>query len=102
MTKDLKILKELKIKPCTLKNGAKCSPSQGPCCNPQCTVKFGEKCRDDNGCRDPSFCDGSMPQCPPSVNKANKTICNKEFVCFMGVSILNRISNISSLSWILF
>ena len=27
-----------------------------------------------------------MPHCPPSVNKPNKTICNKEFVCFMGVS----------------
>lgn len=51
-------------------------------------MKYGDKCRDDNGCRDPSFCDGRMAQCPPSVNKANKTICNKEFVCFMGVSMI--------------
>ena len=65
---------------------ASCSPSQGPCCTMECALKFGDKCRDDNGCRDPSFCDGQMPQCPPSVNKANKTICNKEFVCYMGVS----------------
>lgn len=65
---------------------AMCSPSQGPCCTQECTLKYGDKCRDDNGCRDPSYCDGRMPLCPPSVNKANKTICNKEFVCFMGVS----------------
>jgi disintegrin and metalloproteinase domain-containing protein 10 len=64
-----------------------CSPSQGPCCTASCTLKYGDKCRDDNGCRDPSYCDGRMPQCPPSVNKPNKTICNEEFVCYMGVSI---------------
>lgn len=50
-----------------------------------CQVKFGDKCRDDNGCRDESFCNGKNPHCPPSINKPNKTICNKEFVCFMGV-----------------
>lgn len=66
---------------------ASCSPSQGPCCTTECTLKKNDKCRDDNGCRDPSYCDGTMPQCPPSVNKPNKTICNNEFVCFMGVSI---------------
>ncbi|XP_017484134.1 PREDICTED: uncharacterized protein LOC108372853, partial [Rhagoletis zephyria] len=71
-------------KPCTLTPRAMCSPSQGPCCTGDCKLKFGDKCRDDNGCRDPSFCDGRTPQCPPSVNKANKTICNKEFVCYMG------------------
>lgn len=66
---------------------ASCSPSQGPCCTNVCTLKLGDKCRDDNGCRDPSYCDGNAPQCPPSVNKPNKTICNNEFVCYMGVSI---------------
>ncbi|CRK88806.1 CLUMA_CG002530, isoform A [Clunio marinus] len=71
-------------KPCTLTPRAMCSPSQGPCCTPECSLKYGDKCRDDNGCRDPSYCDGRMPHCPPSVNKPNKTICNKEFVCFMG------------------
>lgn len=67
---------------------ASCSPSQGPCCTNVCTLKLGDKCRDDNGCRDPSYCDGNAPQCPPSVNKPNKTICNNEFVCYMGVSNL--------------
>lgn len=70
--------------PCTLTPQAKCSPSQGPCCTNNCTLKSEVKCRDDNGCRDPSYCNGKMPQCPASKNKPNKTICNKEFVCYMG------------------
>ncbi|XP_014212080.1 disintegrin and metalloproteinase domain-containing protein 10 [Copidosoma floridanum] len=70
--------------PCTLTPGSICSPSQGPCCTTDCRLKFGEKCREDNGCRDASFCDGRTPYCPPSINKPNKTICNKELVCFMG------------------
>lgn len=70
--------------PCRLTPRSLCSPSQGPCCTSDCQVKFGDKCRDDNGCRDESFCNGREPQCPPSINKPNKTICNKEFVCFMG------------------
>lgn len=60
---------------------------QGPCCTAECNLRFGDKCRDDNGCRDASFCDGRSAYCPPSINKPNKTICNREFVCFMGVSI---------------
>ncbi|XP_043509413.1 disintegrin and metalloproteinase domain-containing protein 10-like isoform X2 [Frieseomelitta varia] len=70
--------------PCRLADGAVCSPSQGPCCTSGCTLRNGDKCRDDNGCRDASFCDGRGPQCPPSINKPNKTICNEEFVCYMG------------------
>lgn len=60
---------------------------QGPCCTSGCTLRNGDKCRDDNGCRDASFCDGRSPQCPPSINKPNKTICNEEYVCYMGVSV---------------
>ncbi|KFB43362.1 AGAP003070-PA-like protein [Anopheles sinensis] len=71
-------------KPCTLTPKAQCSPSQGPCCTLECTLKLGDKCRDDNGCRDPAYCDGLQPVCPPSINKPNKTICNKEYVCYMG------------------
>ncbi|KAH7636469.1 hypothetical protein HUG17_10439 [Dermatophagoides farinae] len=61
--------------PCRLRPNVICSPSQGPCCTQDCKLKVGNKCRDDNGCR---------PQCPPSTNKANKTICNEEYVCYMG------------------
>ncbi|XP_066598777.1 disintegrin and metalloproteinase domain-containing protein 10 isoform X2 [Prorops nasuta] len=70
--------------PCTLTPGSVCSPSQGPCCTAECKLRFGDKCREDNGCRDSSFCDGRSPYCPQSINKPNKTICNRELVCFMG------------------
>ena len=72
-------------RPCSLKRGAVCSPSQGPCCNRDCSHNVGAQCRDDNGCRADSFCDGSGVQCPASVLKPNKTVCNQEFVCFQGV-----------------
>lgn len=68
-------------------DGIVCFPFQGPCCTGECNLRFGDKCRDDNGCRDASFCDGRSPYCPPSINKPNKTICNRELVCFMGVDI---------------
>ncbi|XP_054721381.1 disintegrin and metalloproteinase domain-containing protein 10-like [Uloborus diversus] len=70
--------------PCKLRPNVICSPSQGPCCSQDCSLKVGEECRADNGCRSPSYCDGIGPQCPPSTNKPNKTVCNEEFVCYMG------------------
>ncbi|XP_022238528.1 disintegrin and metalloproteinase domain-containing protein 10-like [Limulus polyphemus] len=70
--------------PCHLRPNIMCSPSQGPCCTHDCYLKIGKKCRDDNGCRSASFCDGVSAKCPPSTNKPNKTICNKEFVCYLG------------------
>ncbi|XP_071444050.1 disintegrin and metalloproteinase domain-containing protein 10 [Hetaerina americana] len=70
--------------PCRLTPRSVCSPSQGPCCTTNCQLRFGDKCRDDNGCRDSSYCNGRGPHCPLSTNKPNKTICNDEFVCFMG------------------
>ncbi|KAF4532474.1 hypothetical protein B566_EDAN003050 [Ephemera danica] len=70
--------------PCRLTPRSACSPSQGPCCTGECQLRFGDKCREDNGCRDASYCDGRGPACPPSTNKPNKTVCNEEFVCFMG------------------
>ncbi|XP_042902129.1 disintegrin and metalloproteinase domain-containing protein 10 isoform X2 [Parasteatoda tepidariorum] len=70
--------------PCMLRPNVICSPSQGPCCSHDCSLKIGEECRGDNGCRSPSYCDGKGPQCPPSTNKPNKTVCNEEFVCYMG------------------
>ena len=35
-------------------------------------------------CREESFCDGTAPTCPLSQVKPNKTVCNKEFVCYKG------------------
>ena len=71
-------------KPCTLKPKRDCSPSQGPCCTNTCQFKLGDKCLDDNGCREESFCDGTTPSCPLSEVKPNKTVCNEEFVCYKG------------------
>ncbi|CAF4814165.1 unnamed protein product [Pieris macdunnoughi] len=71
-------------KPCTLTEHSVCSPSQGPCCTSSCTLKFGDKCRSDNGCRDAAHCDGKRPVCPSSRHKPNRTRCDKELVCFMG------------------
>ena len=59
---------------------------QGPCCTNDCNFKQGNfKCRDNNGCREESFCDGTFSMCPMSELKPNKTVCNKEFVCYKGV-----------------
>jgi len=78
--------------PCTLKRGKACSPSQGPCCNTNCSLVIGDKCRDDNGCRNSAYCDGYMPMCPPSIHKPNKTVCQHGVsVCFMGVSGNHRV-----------
>ena len=71
--------------PCTLRPGKECSPSQGPCCDRECSFNIGNKCREDNGCRDQSYCNGLSTHCPPSNNKPNKTVCNQEFVCYQGV-----------------
>jgi len=70
--------------PCTLRPGKECSPSQGPCCDRECSFNIGNKCREDNGCRDQSYCNGLSTHCPPSNNKPNKTVCNQEFVCYQG------------------
>ncbi|CAH2215589.1 jg3169, partial [Pararge aegeria aegeria] len=56
----------------------------GPCCTASCTLKFGDKCRSDNGCRDAAHCDGKRAACPASRHKPNRTRCDKELVCFMG------------------
>ena len=31
---------------------------QGPCCDRDCRFNVGNQCREDNGCRDESYCDG--------------------------------------------
>ncbi|XP_054710246.1 disintegrin and metalloproteinase domain-containing protein 10-like [Uloborus diversus] len=70
--------------PCRLRPAAFCSPSQGPCCSHDCRLKYGVLCREDNGCRTASYCDGKGPLCPPSTKKPNKTVCSEEFVCYNG------------------
>ncbi|VVC97713.1 unnamed protein product, partial [Leptidea sinapis] len=70
-----------KFSPCSLR-----AIDPGPCCTASCTLKFGDKCRSDNGCRDAAHCDGKRAACPTSRHKPNRTRCDKELVCFMGVA----------------
>ena len=66
---------------------------QGPCCSRHCDYQMGNKCREDNGCRDESYCNGRGTVCPPSQLKPNRTVCHDEFVCFLGVSRLVLLSS---------
>ncbi|XP_026992905.1 disintegrin and metalloproteinase domain-containing protein 10 [Tachysurus fulvidraco] len=73
-------------KKCTLKPGAKCSPSQGPCCTAQCDFKGrDEKCRTESDCSYQGMCSGTTAQCPISTPKENLTACNGDTqVCING------------------
>uniref|UniRef100_A0A8B9LKA8 Disintegrin and metalloproteinase domain-containing protein 10 n=1 Tax=Astyanax mexicanus TaxID=7994 RepID=A0A8B9LKA8_ASTMX len=73
-------------KKCKLKPNKVCSPSQGPCCTPDCTYKSrNEKCRDESECAHQGMCNGASAQCPTSEPKANFTACHGETqVCLNG------------------
>ena len=62
------------------------SVPQGPCCNDTCEFGYGQECRNDNGCRAKARCNGRSAECPPSIQKPDRTICNEGNVCFKGVS----------------
>ena len=64
------------------------SPSQGPCCTPECSYKGrNEKCRDESECAHQGMCNGVTAMCPTSEPKANFTACHGETqVCLNGVS----------------
>ncbi|XP_077994066.1 disintegrin and metalloproteinase domain-containing protein 10-like [Glandiceps talaboti] len=73
---------------CKLKGGATCSPSEGPCCTPQCeffTAVANETCSLASECSEASYCDGSGVTCPPAETKDNRTACNADRqVCWGG------------------
>ncbi|XP_071759762.2 disintegrin and metalloproteinase domain-containing protein 10 [Centroberyx gerrardi] len=73
-------------KKCKLKPGKICSPSQGPCCTPECSYKgTNEKCRLESECAHEGTCNGATPLCPTSEPKANFTACHGETqVCLNG------------------
>ncbi|XP_067872028.1 disintegrin and metalloproteinase domain-containing protein 10-like [Heterodontus francisci] len=63
---------------CKLKPGKQCSPTQGPCCGPQCVfVPHNQQCRKETECAFESHCDGVTTTCPDSRPKANYTLCNQ-------------------------
>ncbi|KAM4744814.1 disintegrin and metalloproteinase domain-containing protein 10 [Anableps anableps] len=74
-------------KKCKLKPGKICSPSQGPCCTPQCTFKdSGDKCRPESECAFEGFCNGATALCPASGPKENLTTCHSDTqVCINGI-----------------
>uniref|UniRef100_A0AAQ4NUT3 Disintegrin and metalloproteinase domain-containing protein 10 n=1 Tax=Gasterosteus aculeatus aculeatus TaxID=481459 RepID=A0AAQ4NUT3_GASAC len=71
---------------CKLKPNKVCSPSQGPCCTPECSYKGrNEKCREESECAHQGMCNGVGAQCPTSEPKANFTACHGETqVCLNG------------------
>ncbi|XP_043934831.1 disintegrin and metalloproteinase domain-containing protein 10 [Protopterus annectens] len=73
-------------KKCKLKPAVKCSPSQGPCCTPQCVFRGTDaKCREESDCAKNSTCNGRSAQCPMSEPKKNFTTCNRDTqVCING------------------
>lgn len=71
---------------CKRKPGKICSPSQGPCCTPQCTFKMSnEECRLESECAKEGRCNGRTALCPASEPKPNNTSCHKDTqVCING------------------
>ncbi|KAJ8343526.1 hypothetical protein SKAU_G00308550 [Synaphobranchus kaupii] len=71
---------------CKLKPGKICSPSQGPCCTPECGYQSSMgKCREESECAHQGMCNGVTAQCPTSEPKANFTACHGETqVCLNG------------------
>ncbi|XP_056267898.1 disintegrin and metalloproteinase domain-containing protein 10 [Pseudoliparis swirei] len=74
-------------KKCKLQPGKICSPSQGPCCTPECVYKnTNDNCRQESECAHDGRCNGATAQCPTSEPKANFTSCHAETqVCMDGV-----------------
>lgn len=74
-------------KKCKLQPAKICSPSQGPCCTPECTYKGNtDKCRLESECAKEGMCSGNSAQCPTSEPKENNTSCHAETqVCLNGV-----------------
>ncbi|XP_005168954.2 disintegrin and metalloproteinase domain-containing protein 10 isoform X1 [Danio rerio] len=78
--------KKCKLKPETeSKSKVFCSPSQGPCCTPQCTYRTGNECRPESDCAFKGLCNGLSAQCPASTPKENYTACHANTqVCING------------------
>uniref|UniRef100_A0A8C6M8W7 Disintegrin and metalloproteinase domain-containing protein 10 n=1 Tax=Nothobranchius furzeri TaxID=105023 RepID=A0A8C6M8W7_NOTFU len=73
-------------KKCTLKPNKLCSPSQGPCCQRDCTFKSNtESCRQESECALEGKCNGQTAQCPTSTPKTNYSTCHSATqVCING------------------
>lgn len=62
--------------PCTLTQGAQCSPSEGLCCNSTCQfVPSSGQCSTATDCSRASFCHGARSICPPPAPVQDQTPC---------------------------
>ncbi|XP_050312944.1 disintegrin and metalloproteinase domain-containing protein 10 isoform X2 [Anthonomus grandis grandis] len=77
---------------CRRRDGAQCSPSQGPCCD-GATCRFISSsqsqstllCKPESDCSRASFCNGSSAECPNPQPKRDKTRCNNDTqLCIQG------------------
>lgn len=73
-------------KPCRRRHPARCSPSEGPCCNEQCQFETTKKlCRQESECNHKAYCTGGNATCPHPHPKPDKTECNGGTqVCWQG------------------
>lgn len=63
-------------KPCTLAPGARCSPSEGLCCNSSCEYSPATTaCATSTDCSEQAFCTGRNSYCPVSRPLADSTLC---------------------------
>ncbi|XP_075740529.1 disintegrin and metalloproteinase domain-containing protein 10-like [Rhipicephalus microplus] len=76
----------VKARGCTLKPGAVCSPSQGPCCDNHCNLHTSiTPCHPATECRGKALCSGLNASCPVGKAKPNNTVCNSGTrVCIAG------------------
>ncbi|KAG5675130.1 hypothetical protein PVAND_005059 [Polypedilum vanderplanki] len=67
-------------KGCSRRAKTQCSPSQGPCCDPNsCTfvpINKRAKCREESECSWSSMCNGTTSECPDPKPREDKTKCN--------------------------
>ena len=65
---------------CKRKPRARCSPSEGPCCDANSCSYVSNRshllCKQDTECSLESHCNGLTPQCPNPTPKAELTPCN--------------------------
>uniref|UniRef100_A0A3P9J7M5 ADAM10 endopeptidase n=1 Tax=Oryzias latipes TaxID=8090 RepID=A0A3P9J7M5_ORYLA len=72
---------------CQLKPQKACSPSQGPCCRPDCQFKPATHlCDEETDCQEASFCSGLSSICSTPAAKENFTVCSQGTrICLDGV-----------------
>lgn len=65
---------------CSRRVHTQCSPSQGPCCDPNSCAfvpyKANAKCREESECSFSSSCNGTTAECPEPKAREDKTKCN--------------------------